>query len=210
MSDGPACIDRRQAIELPLLASRSATAQTARLEETATMRPIVLIAAAALAAAPTWLAAQDKNAPPPTPPVFQAVVDCAAISDGAERLACFDRTVAGMAAAARERQLVVADRATMREARRGIFGLGLPKLKLFSGEESEEVQSIDSTITGVRIASDRMPIFLLADGSRWKQTEGRNVFARSGQAIHVRRAAMGSYMANVAKQSAVRVVRIAN
>lgn len=152
-------------------------------------------------------AAKDKE-PPPPPPVFQAVVDCKAIADSAERLACYDRTVEAMAAASRERELAVYDRTTMREARRGIFGLGLPKLKLFDDDQSEEVTEIDSTIASLRMASDGFPIFVLADGARWKQTDGRNTFPKAGQKIHIRKAAMGSYMANVNDQPGVRVTRV--
>lgn len=173
------------------------------------MRSAALLAAAFAAfAAPAM--GKDKDEVPSPPPVFQAVVDCKTIADSVQRLACYDRTVEAMAAASRAKDLAVFDRTTMREARRGIFGLSLPRLKLFGGGDSEEVMEIDSTISAVRMASDGMPIFTLADGARWKQTDGRNVFPKSGDAIHIRRAAMGSFMANVAKQAGVRVTRLAN
>lgn len=175
------------------------------------MRSIVFaaLALAAITGSVVVRAADDKEAAPP-PPVFQAVLDCEKVSDAQERLACFDRAVAALAAASRNRELAVFDRNTMREARRGIFGLGLPKLKLFGGDQAEEVTEIDSTISGVRTASDGMPVFVLEDGARWKQTDGRNVYAKTGQSIHIRRAALGSYVANINKQPGVRVVRIAN
>jgi hypothetical protein len=163
----------------------------------------------ALCAAPAFAKDKDKE-PPPPPPVFQAVVDCKTIADPAQRLACFDRTVEAMATASRERELAVFDRTTMREARRGIFGLGLPKLKLFDSDESEEVTEIDSTIASLRMASDGFHIFVLADGARWKQTDGRNTFPKSGQTIHIRKAAMGSFMANINGQPGVRVTRLGN
>lgn len=163
----------------------------------------------ALFAAPALAEDKDKE-PPPPPPVFQAVLDCKTIADPAQRLACYDRTVETMATASRERELVVADRSTMREARRGLFGLGLPKLKLFSGGESEEIQEIDSTIASLRMANDGFPIFVLADGARWKQTDGRNTFPKPGQKIRIRKAAMGSFMANIDGQPGVRVTRLAN
>lgn len=172
-----------------------------------------LVAGVAGLLAGAALHAQDRSASdaPPRPAAFEDVVACQAIADGAQRLACFDRSVTALKAAADARQLVVVDRSTIREARRGIFGLKLPRLKLFDGggEDAEELVSLDSTITGVRTAKDGMPIFVLEDGARWKQTEGRNVFARAGQPIHIKRAAMGSFMANVNKQSGVRVVRLA-
>lgn len=172
------------------------------------MRSFILAGAVLLAAASGSLRAQDEKAAALPPPLFQSVLDCEKETDPEARLACFDRTVAALAAAHRDRELAVVDRSSMREARRGIFGLSLPRLKLFDSDESEEVTAIDSTIAGVRMAKDGMPIFVLADGARWKQTEGRNVFPKAGNPIHIRRAAMGSYMANVNKQPGVRVVRI--
>lgn len=155
--------------------------------------------------------AKDKDEAPRTPQTAQAVLDCKALTDSAARLACYDRTVEVLAVGIKDRQIVIADRETVREARRGLFGLSLPNLRLFGGaNDAEEVKEITTTITGVRSASDGMPIFILADESRWKQTEGRNIFAKAGQAIRVRKTSVGGYMANVNGQTAVRVVRLAN
>lgn len=164
------------------------------------------VASAVLVASPSLAQIREQSAPPA---VYQAVIDCEAMQDAAERLACFDRSVAALKTATRDRQVVVVDRGTMREARKGLFGLSLPRIKLFGGDdETEEVTAIDSTIASVRMAPDGLPIFVLEDGARWKQTEGRNVFAKSGHAIHIKRAAMGSFMANIAKRPGVRVIRL--
>ena len=155
--------------------------------------------------------AKDNNQVMQTPATYQAVLDCKSIADPSARLACYDQKVSTLAAAVRDHQLVIADRETVREARRGLFGLSLPRLKLFGGDgDSEEVQQIESTIKAVRSASDGMPIFVLADESRWKQTDGRTLFAKAGGKIKVKRTAMGGYMANVDGQTGVRVVRLAN
>lgn len=142
------------------------------------------------------------------PPVYQAVLDCRATPDPAARLACYDASVAAMAAARETKDLVIADRATMREAKRGLFGLPLPRLKLFSDGQSEEVTEIDGTIARSYAASDGSSIFVLADGARWKQTEGRYTYPKAGQPITIRRAALGSFFARINNQAAVRVVRL--
>jgi len=173
------------------------------------MKPTVFgLALAVLAAAPA--AAKDKPAAPP-PAVYQAVVDCRALADAAQRLACFDRTVDKMAKAGEARDLVVLDRETMRETRKGLFGFSLPKLKLFGGgdeDDRDEVKEVESTISGVRTASDGFPIITLADGARWKKTDGRNVYPEAGDPIRIRRGTLGSYMAQVKKQAGVRVMRL--
>ena len=175
------------------------------------MRSVWIVPLAALALATPALA-KDKEQPGAPPPVYQAVVDCREIADSAQRLACFDRTVGVMASATAGKDLVVLDRATMRETRKGLFGFSLPKLKLFGGgsedEAKEEVTEILSTITAVRTASDGKPIFVIADGARWKQTDGRHVFAKAGDPIRIKKALLGSYNANVKERAAVKVMRL--
>ena len=175
-------------------------------------RTVMALALAALAlpalAPPAW--AKDKPAAAP-PPVYQAVVDCRGIADAAQRLACFDRTVGEMARAGEQKDLVVLDRETMRETRKGLFGFSLPKLKLFGGGDEDDkdvVREIESTIAGIRSAKDGFPIYTIADGARWKQTDGRNVFPKIGQKIKIKAAALGSYMASIEGRSGVRVMRL--
>lgn len=174
------------------------------------MRPLSLIAVSALAALAVPAVAADKpkddNAPPP--PVFQAVIDCRSEADPAARLACYDRAVGVMAEARSTKELVVADRATMREARKGLFGLSLPSLKLFGGSESEDVTAIDGTIESSYAAKDGNFIFVLSDGARWKQVEGRPAYARKGDPIHIEKASLGSFFAKIGKGHNARVVRV--
>ncbi len=157
--------------------------------------------------------AKDKKAGDSPPAVYQAVIDCRGVLQAGQRLACFDRTVGAMAAAKEQRELVVMDRAEVREARKGLFGLSLPKLRLLGGndeDEKDEVKEIESTIAALRGGADGFPVFVLQDGGRWKQTDGRHVYPEVGDKIRIRRATLGSYLANVNNQPAVRVARLAN
>src|SRR5688500_4143501 len=70
-----------------------------------------------------------------TPKIFEDVVQCRAIADAAARLACYDRGVAALQTAQQSNELYVADKQAMKEARRGLFGFSIPKLKIF-GDES--------------------------------------------------------------------------
>lgn len=154
--------------------------------------------------------AKDKDEAPRTPQVVQDVVDCKAITDSAARLACYDAKVAVMETGIQNRDLVVADREMMRDARRGLFGISIPRIRLFGDGDKDEIKEIESTISAVRSAGDGMPIFVLADNTRWKQTEGRNVFAKPGDKIRIKRTGLGGYTANVDGQTGVRVVRVVN
>lgn len=160
----------------------------------------------ALAVLTAPAAAKDK--PLEQPQVFQAVIDCKALSDPAARLACYDRAVATLASAAEAKDVLVVDRKTVRETKRGLFGLTLPKIKLFGGNDDEEVTQIESTISAVHSAKDGMSVFVLADGGRWKQTDGRFLFPKVGQPILIRKGALGSFIAQVNKQPGVKVIRL--
>lgn len=163
-----------------------------------------------VAAAMPVAAKDDKDIAGPPPAVFQAVIDCKAIADAAARLACYDKAVGALDAARATNELVVTDRATVREAKRGLFGLDLPSLKLFGDGKDEEVTEIEGKITAIRLAKDGFPVFTLEDGARWKQTDGRNTYPKPGSVVRIRKASLGSFMANVDGQPAVRVARLAN
>ena len=174
-------------------------------------RPTLTLASLSLLIAlPVQAKNNDADIAGPPPPVFQAVLDCKAVSDATARLTCYDKAVSAMDTARATNDLVVTDRATVREAKKGLFGLALPSLKLFSGGKDEEVTEIESKIATFRMASDGFPVFTLSDGARWKQTEGRNTYPKAGSSIRIRKASLGSYMANVDGQPGVRVVRQAN
>lgn len=168
------------------------------------------IAAAVLVLFASPAVARDKDEQLRVPAVYKAVVDCKAVADSSSRLACYDSAVAAMDAAQRSKDVVVTDRAAIREARRGLFGLSLPRIRLFGDGGDDEIKEINGKLTAVRSASDGMDVFVLEDGARWKQTDGATTYAKSGDPIRIRRTALGGYMANIKDGIGVRVIRLAN
>lgn len=167
------------------------------------------LAVAALAmAAPASSKTQPLASAPP-PKIFQDVVQCRAIADAAQRLACFDRSVGALAAAQASRDLYVADKEAMREARRGLFGFNLPKMRIFSDDDMEkDVNSIESTIVGFT-EGQKGYIFTLKDGARWKQTDSAYMDKpKLGAAIRIRRAALGSFFGSIAGRPGFRIERV--
>lgn len=174
-----------------------------------------MVAALALATA-LPATAQDRDGGRQRAPVVQQLLDCRAVTDPAERLACFDRQVAAFAAAEQGRDIMIADRAQVRETRRGLFGLSLGDLNIFGGggdddeQEAERdiVQQIEGTLREVgRDTSGRL-VIVLDNGQRWIQTDtvgGRQ--PRAGQAVVIRRASLGSFMASVEGRPGFRVRR---
>ena len=173
------------------------------------MRPyLVLAAGAAICALPASAQQQTSE----RPQALTRVLDCRTIQSPAERLACFDREVAAMQAAEASRELVVVDRQQLRRTRRSLFGLTLPSLGLFAddNDDPEIVNEITGTVRTVSQNAYRRYTFTLEDGQRWAQIDGTDlgIEPRRGDPIRIRRAAMGSYLANVRGQIAMRVRRL--
>jgi hypothetical protein len=183
-------------------------------------RAASLLVVAVLLPATAALAADPPNAPPKTPPpgVVQKLLDCRSIADAGQRLACLDAGVAALAGAVESRAVVVADREQVKKARRGLFGIAPSGFKLFGGgddarkddnDEDRVPDAIEAAISAVGRSGNNWR-FTLDDGSRWVQTDGMTMRRdpRPGMKIRIRSAAMGSYLANVENQTAVRVKRI--
>ena len=158
-----------------------------------------------VAAAPAAAQRMPKTA---TPKLFEEVVNCRAIQDSAQRLACYDRGVAALDTAQKSNELYVADKAAMTEARRGLFGFSLPNLKIFGNEDLGDLNEVETTIAAVS-SGQRGYVFTLPDGARWMQTDKKYMDKpKVGAKIHIKKAALGSYMASIERRSGFRVERI--
>ena len=140
---------------------------------------------------------------------LSAVVDCRKIADPTARLACYDTAVADLDTAEKTREVVVVDRDQVTEARRSVFGLRLPKIKLFSGDGSDEVDSVESVITAVSRGRDGKLTFTIEDGARWVQTDSHTVIGvRVGTRVTLTRGALGSFFAKFEGSTSAKVQRI--
>ena len=159
------------------------------------------------------VAAKDKIEERPA--IFQKLIDCRAISDGSARLACFDTQVANLDAAEKSQDVVIVDKAQVKNAKRSLFGLTLPKLALFGGRDDESSsktdQSDDAIETVVKMAYINAAgkwVIIIEDGAKWVQIDTRALNTpKTGHAIRIRRASLGTFFANVNKQIAIRMRR---
>jgi hypothetical protein len=177
------------------------------------LRHLILVAGVAVAFTAPAIAQGGKAAVAAAPPpAMGRVTACRTIAAASERLACFDREVAAMAAAQVKGDLVVMDRQQVRKTRRSLFGLALPDLGVFGDSDaiSPDASSIETTIRSARQDPYGKWILDLAEGGRWVQIDSRELadYPRSGLPIRVRRAAFGSYMASINKQVGIRVKRV--
>lgn len=156
-------------------------------------------------------AAQVAPAPVATPPAFQRLVDCGELAEPETRLACFDRELAAVKGATARRDLVVVDRQQIRQTRRTLFGLTLPRLGFLDGQDDDapEQQTFEGAIRAV--STDRTGKWLVQlDDAVWRATELDEYQAtpRVGQTAVVRRGPLGSYVMSVEGRRGVRAVRV--
>lgn len=166
---------------------------------------IILFAVLAVLVAPSGASAQAGSTK-----AFDQLIACRQITDPAQRLACFDRESAAVETAARDRNIVVVDREAIDNTRRATFGLALPTGTVV--DEDGKTPPIERVEAKVRTASQvgyGKWVIELDNGARWIQVDSRELSRnpKAGQPVVIRRAAMGSYLANIDGQIAIRVKR---
>jgi hypothetical protein len=169
------------------------------------------LAAIALVTAAGPAAAKDLQAEDTKPPeVFTRLIECRALSDAGARLACYDARTGQLQAAQEKHDIVVIDRAAMQDAKKGLFGLSLPQLKLFGSGGENDIAQLDGTVEAASQYDYGRWRLTLSDGSVWDQidTEVFVIDPRKGNKVEIKRASMGGFKASVNGQPTVRVRRI--
>jgi len=136
---------------------------------------------------------------------LDAVAACAQIIADAERLACFDRAARSLAAARAAKDIVVLDRDEVRRTKRSLFGFSLPSIRVFGGDEVNEVVGL---VADVRTLPGGLLRFAVADNGVWETTEQAVRGPRDGDEVTIRAGSLGSYVATVPRRRAVRVRRL--
>jgi len=175
------------------------------------------LAAALAVLAP--MAARSAAAPqvPGRAELVKALSDCRAITDPTERLACYDKAAAALDEAQTKGDVIVVDRQQAREVKRQAFGFNLGNaLSIFSppaGKEGPKDKEAEESITSVAKSVSQTAvgkwIVTLEGGAVWRQIDSDVLpnDPRPGSKIHIRRAALGSFLMSVDGQSSIRVHR---
>lgn len=172
----------------------------------------VLVVAPALALVLGLALVQGAPAAEPNrAPLLQGVLDCRAITDSAERLACYDASVGRFEQAELAGQVVVVDREKAREVRRQAFGFNLPSLAIFErGAPEPEINNLSTTVVRARQDALTRWVIEIEGGAVWKQTETVpiNRSPKPGMKVDIRKGALGAYFMNVDGQRAFKVDRV--
>ena len=172
----------------------------------------ITVALAAVCAAAPAQAQNRTSAAQERPATLNNLITCRSITDSAARLACYDSAAAELDAAEQSGDVVVVDRSQVAEARRQLFGFEIPSMpSIFErGSGVERIDSIETTLVRATQISSTSWVFVLEDGSTWRQIDGESLIIRRtpGTAVRVRRAAMGSYLLTIeGTRAAIRVRR---
>lgn len=140
---------------------------------------------------------------------LKAVVDCRAVADSAERLACYDKAAAALDAAEAKGDVVVVDRGQMREARKAAFGFNFQMPSFMTqGEKEEELTRLETTIASSRLNANGKWVVKLADGATWTQIDTEKVRKLpAGAPVTIKAASLGSYMLSVKGYGSFRAKR---
>lgn len=159
---------------------------------------VMLLCTTAVGAAVPQSAAED------------AMAKCKLLTDNGARLSCYDGAVTEFEAAVKNHDVVVMDRNTMREARRGLFGFTLPRTPLFNGDNvHDNVSEVDTdVISAVSLGNGKWRM-RMADGALWETTEGVGWKApKVGSVIHLKAGAFGSYFMTIDRDNPIRAMRV--
>ncbi len=142
--------------------------------------------------------------------LLDAVTRCRTVSDTARRLACYDAAAGELASARSNNEVTVLSRDEVAQKRRSLFGLVLPDVNLFGrgAERMPAVEELDSTVARLAVAGRDVFTVTMADGTVWRTTERARINPAAGDKVHIRRGALGSYLASFAGGRSVRIERV--
>jgi hypothetical protein len=168
------------------------------------------LAAAGLAVILAGPAAAQTAAKPGRAGALQAVVDCRAVTDPAARLACYDKAAADLDVAEAKGDVVVVDRAQVREARKAAFGFNfqMPTF-LTQGESPEVLNRLDTVVASARKDPHGKLKIKMEDGAVWNQIDSTQLrkAPEPGTKIEIRTASLGSFFLKIEGLGTIRAKR---
>ena len=174
-------------------------------------RSLAILISLAVFTSPAAVLAKDEA--PKRSALLDELIECRKMTDSTEKLACYDEKVDQIDLAQRNNELIVADKTDIQEARKGLFGFSLPKIRLFGGSgdnDNDDIKEIESVVTSARQIGYGTWIIGPEDGSTWQQVGDRKLVLspKSGNKVRIKKGAVTNYWANINGQRAISVKRI--
>lgn len=167
------------------------------------------VALLAVLAAP---ASHAKEAEPAKPQAIADLIKCKEIASPQERLACFDLQVDRLGQATSTGEVIVTDRRSLVEAKKGLFGFKTDSFEAFLGREDEKgaVKSIEANVVSARQFGYGSWRIKLDNGALWEQVDQqRLVFDPTNKSkVLIDRGALGTYRMSIDGQRPIKVRRV--
>lgn len=114
--------------------------------------------------------------------LLDALQECQAIADGAQRLACYDSRIVPLKQARTEDK------------------------NFLSRRVEAKFEPLESTARSVTELQPGTWLLVLADNSVWRTNDDVRFIPKAGQMVKIRKGAIGSFLANIGNEHAVRVM----
>lgn len=151
----------------------------------------------------------QKSSDEGRPMLLENLVNCSAIQNDNERLICFDKNIGAFQTAEVKGDIIVEERVVIERSREEVFGLSSVDNPVFNGKNEANLQKIESKITFAQKGSTGRWLFILENGSTWRQADiSRFRTPNDGDTIVIEKASFGGFKAFVGKQRSIRVKRI--
>lgn len=142
-------------------------------------------------------------------PLYRSLMQCRSIADAGARVACYDNKLAELDTAEKAGDVVITDRAQLRETSKGLFGFGALKLAIVgSRTKLETPDQIEAEISGLRNLGYGKWEMTLNNNMRWRETEPGSDDPNIGDHVVIRSGALNSFFIRVRGGRAVRGLRV--
>lgn len=154
-------------------------------------------------------------------PLFGKILACRSLNDDVSRLHCFDENIKALDEANAHHDILVVDREAIAARQKQSFGFAPPTLALPKKENASPVskknQPTDDVIHEITdkvsfVSQDNEGHWIIgfSNGARWQQIDDQTVAndPHIGSIVRLRKASLGSFVANIDKQSAIKMRRI--
>ncbi len=126
------------------------------------------------------------------PKGVQALNDCRAVAEALSRLACYDQAMAALEASIKTKDVVVIDRAELRQNKRRGFGLPFTERTVLGAAAEPEAKEQSARINGIALVGQFLQ-FTLDNGAVWRATEASFNEPKLGSSVTIKRGALGSF-----------------
>lgn len=129
--------------------------------------------------------------------------NCIGIERSSERLACFDRAIATLAAAPGD----ASKPAPSAESMFGVLSSDRPVVPVESAPQRDDLQSLTAKVRSLGISTDGSLVIHLDNGQSWRQLSSADLLLKTGDSVTINRAALGSFQLIVPSGRSAKVKR---